>query len=177
MKRKERLLLSAAAALAFALPVSAALADSGPYLEAGYAWPTITRPNTASITPGEFVAHAGYEFSSYVGAELFGATTIQSADLGGAAVRLENGVGAYLTGRIEPAPNFELLAKAGWVHATLSANRPGVSVWGSDSSFSYGAGARFRATWHWYVQADYVSYYDKNGDAVRGPSVGVGYRF
>ena len=47
----------------------------------------------------------------------------------------------------------------------------------SDSSFSYGMGLQYQFNGSWYAQADYVSYYDKNGDTIRGPSLGVGLRF
>ena len=47
----------------------------------------------------------------------------------------------------------------------------------SDSSFSYGVGVQYTFSQQWYVQGDYMSYYDKNGDSIRGPSIGVGVRF
>src|SRR3954462_8163165 len=81
----------------------------------------------------------------------------------GVAVKVDNAYGAYLKVRTEASPGFELFGKLGWVHATLNASIPGASASSSDSSFSYGAGAQYTFTGNWYVQGDYMSYYDKSG--------------
>jgi len=85
-------------------------------------------------------------------------------------------MGPTLKGQVEAAPRFELFARVGWVHATLTGSAPGLSVSSSDSSISYGVGAQYLFTKNWYVQGDYASYYDKSGDTIRGPSLGIGYR-
>jgi opacity protein-like surface antigen len=58
---------------------------------------------------------------------------------------------------------------------TLSTNI--TSGTGSDSSFSYGAGAQYLFDRNWYAQAEYVSLYDKDDVTIKGPAIGVGYRF
>jgi hypothetical protein len=30
---------------------------------------------------------------------------------------------------------------------------------------------------NWYAQADYMSYHDKSGTSIKGPSIGAGVRF
>lgn len=129
------------------------------------------------ITTDDAIGRFGYEFNKYVGAEVFGATSISSGSLYGVSVKVDNAYGAYMKLRTEAAPGFELFGKLGWVHATLNASIPGAAASSSDSSFSYGVGVQWTFTQKWYLQGDYMSYYDKSGDSIKGPSLGVGVRF
>jgi outer membrane autotransporter protein len=159
-----------------ALAVTTAHADPSFYTEIGYAWPKIDSSGY-SVTPSDGLLRLGYNMTDHFAVEAFGATSLRSADLFGVAIKIDNAYGAYLKGQWEVAPSFELFAKTGWVHATLAGAAYGVSASSSDDSFSYGVGAQYRFTPNWYGQVDYLSYYDKNGDTIRGPSISIGYRY
>jgi outer membrane immunogenic protein len=146
------------------------------YAELSYGWLKLDSDGF-NVTSGELIGRFGYEFSKYLGAEVFAATNVSSGNLYGVDVKIDNAYGAYLKGRVQAAPNFELFGKLGWLHATLNASIPGVSASSSDSSFSYGVGMQYTFNEKWYAQADYMSYYDKSGDSIKGPSIGVGLRF
>ena len=61
--------------------------------------------------------------------------------------------------------------------ATVKASVAGFAASSSDSSFSYGIGMQYKFTDKMYLQGDYMSYYSKDGDTIRGPSISLGYRF
>ena len=146
------------------------------YAELSYGWLKLSSDGF-DVTSGELIGRFGYEFTKYLGAEVFGATNVSSGDVYGIKVKVDNAYGAYFKGRVEAAPGFELFGKLGWVHATLNASIPGASASDSDSSFSWGVGAQYTFSEKWYAQVDYMSYYDKDGDSIKGPSLGVGLRF
>ena len=159
-----------------ALPSVAAQPEGQIYAELSYSWLKLSS-NGYNVTSDDAIGRFGYEFNKYLGAEVFGATSLTSGDLFGTSVKVDSAYGAYLKVRAEASPGFEVFGKLGYVHATLIASIPGQSFSSSDGSFSYGAGMQYSFTPKWYIQGDYMSYYEKNGGTVRGPSIGVGVRF
>jgi outer membrane immunogenic protein len=159
-----------------ALPSFAAAPQGQTYAELGYGWLKLSSDGF-DVTTSELIGRFGYEFNKYIGAEVFGATSVSSGSVDGVSVKVDNAYGAYLKVRGEAAPGFELFGKLGWVHATLNASIPGASASSSDSSISYGVGLQYTFSGNWYGQADYMSYYDKSGTSIKGPSIGVGVRF
>jgi outer membrane autotransporter protein len=155
-----------------------AQAQDNAYFEAGLAQVTLSTSGV-SLKPTDALVRFGYNFTRNFSGEIIGAASVSSDSFMGADFKLDSAYGVYLKGQVEAAPNFELFAKVGWVHATLSGSIPGtgISVSSSDSSFSYGAGLQYLFNKNWYVQGDYASYYDKSGDTIKGPSISVGYRF
>ena len=176
MKLLAKSLVIAGIGICTALPSAAAPPVGQTYAELGYAWLKVSSDGY-DVTTEDLVARFGYEFSPNLAGEIFGATSASSGNLYGVAVKVDNAYGVYLKGRVEASPGFELFGKLGWVHATLNASVPGAEVSNSDSSISYGVGAQYVFTGKWYLQGDYMSYYDKNGDTIRGPSISVGLRF
>ena len=158
-----------------ALPM-AAQADGQTYAEVGYGWLKLSSSGY-DVTTGELIGRFGYEFTPNFAAEVMGATSVSDGTVYGVKVKVDNAFGGYLKGRVQAAQNFELFAKLGWVQASLKASVPGASASNSDSSFSYGVGAQYTFSGKWYAQADYMSYYDKSGDSIKGPSISVGLRF
>jgi hypothetical protein len=160
----------------------AAATGISPYVEGSYAW-TKLQSDGFSTTPHAGVVRAGLMFDKYWGAEALGIFGGSQGDLNVAGIpislKVKNAYGVYVKGQYPVASHFELFARAGWLHATVeaAANTYGVSASSSDSSFSYGAGFQVPFGTGWYAQADYMSYYSKGGDTIRGPSIGVGYRF
>lgn len=146
-----------------------------PYAEVGYAWLTIS--SGPDVTTEELIARMGMDFMPYLGGEIFGGTSASSGNYYGASLKVDDMYGAYLKLHAEIATEFELFARAGWVHSTVKASYGGFQGSSSDDSFSFGIGAQFVFADHWYMQGDYTSYYDSHGDTIRGPAVSVGYRF
>ena len=154
--------------------VLAADPTNSSYFEASYAFPQ-TSFSGLSFNQQELVVRGGYNFNRNFGVEAMGAAGISSGDIQGVTLKVDSAYGIYLKGQVEVAPHFELYARAGWAHITLSSNA--VSGTGGDSSFSYGAGAQYLFNKNWYVQGEYTSLYDKDGVSIKGPAIGVGYRF
>jgi len=153
-----------------------------PYVEGSYAWPSLDSGGY-SATMGAGIVRAGVNFNRYWALEAAGAFGTSNANITALGIpidlKLKSAYGVYVKGTYPLAPHLELFARAGWLHATLEASAPGygVSASSSDSSFSYGGGFQVPFGTGWYAQADYMAYYAKNGDSIRGPSIGVGYRF
>jgi outer membrane autotransporter protein len=144
------------------------------YFEVGYAFPQLSGDGI-SFNQGDIVARGGYNFTRNYGIEVMGLAGVSSGDISGVTLKMDSAYGAYLKAQFEAGPHFEVFARAGWAHITLSSNV--VSGTGSDSSFSYGVGAQYLFTKNWYVQGEYNSLYDKDGVTIKGPAIGVGYRF
>jgi hypothetical protein len=149
---------------------------TGPYAEVGYAWMTLSSSGV-DVNTGEWIARMGTDFMPYLGGEVFGGTSASSGDAYGVSLKVDNVYGAYFKLHVETAQDFQLFARAGWVHTTLKASYFGYTASNSDDDFSYGVGMQFTFADHWYMQGDYMSYYGKHGDTIQGPSVSVGYRF
>lgn len=147
-----------------------------PYAEVGYAWLTLSSSG-ADVNTEELIARMGMDFMPYLGGEIFGGTSASSGNYYGASLKVDDMYGAYLKLHAEVATEFELFARAGWVHSSVKASYAGFQGSSSDDSFSFGVGAQFVFADHWYMQGDYTSYYDKHGDTIRGPALSVGYRF
>ena len=154
--------------------VLAAEPTDSAYFEAGYTAPTLSFDGL-SFDQHDFVARGGYNFNRNFGVEVMAAAGMSSGDINGVTLKVDSLYAAYVKGQFEFAPHFELYGRAGWAHVTLSSNV--VSGTGSDSSLSYGAGLQYLFTKNWYVQAEYSSLYDKDGVTLKGPAIGVGYRF
>jgi len=158
--------------------VLAAEPTDSSYVEASYAFPKISGGG-GSINQGDIVVRGGYNFNRNLGVELMGLAGVSSEKIGGLTIKVDSAYGAYLKARFEAAPHLELYARAGWAHLNFSTNAftgPGPNT-GSDSSFSYAAGAQYLFNRNWYVQGEYLSLYDKDGITINGPAIGMGYRF
>jgi outer membrane immunogenic protein len=175
-----RILAAVLAAYLLAVVGAAQAADEmKAYVEGSYAWPKLDGSGVSGTT-GAIVARGGVNFSPYwslEGVVAFG-TTDATVDVGFPLnLKFKNAYGAYVKGQYPVAPQFELFARAGWFHNTVEASGFGGSISNSNSSFSYGAGVQVPFGTGWYAQADYMSYYSNHGDSIKGPSLGVGYRF
>jgi hypothetical protein len=95
----------------------------------------------------------------------------------GVAVKVDSAYRGLLKGKVDSGGGFELCAKAGAVRRTLAASAYGISVAGSNSSLAAAVGAEYRFTKFIYAQLGYAPYYDRQGDAMRGRSLSVGFRF
>ncbi len=176
MNRLARNLCIVGLAIGASLPAAAAEYAGQTYAEASYGWLKLSSDGF-DVTTGDIIGRLGYEFTKNLGAEVFLASSMSGGKVNGVDVKVDSAYGGYLKGRVEASPGFELFAKLGWVDAKLKASIPGASVSDSNNSFSYGVGAQYTFSEKWYAQVDYMSYYDKGGDSIKGPSLGVGVRF
>ena len=91
--------------------------------------------------------------------------------------RVSNAYGIYVKPSIPLQSNFNIFARIGFTHATISANTYWGSGWASGTGLSYGAGAKYYPTDQAYIQLDYMSYYDKDGIQLTGPGMSLGINF
>ncbi len=147
------------------------------YLEVGYAHTKLESSGLFSENVGIAAVRFGYNFTPNFAAELFAATGLDSANVSGVSVKVDNAYGFYLKGKVEVASGFELFVKPGYVHAKIKASAGGLSASSSDDSFSWAVGGQYNFTDTIYGQIDYASYYDKSGDKVSGPSISIGFKF
>jgi len=139
-------------------------------------------------------SEAGYYASPVVGSLKFGmnidknlavegllGTTISNANFNigvtPVSVKYESIYGVFLKAKTEIAPNLDVFARLGYIHATISASTAFGSASKGGSDFSYGIGAQYNFTPTIYGQLDYMSYYNKNGATANGPSAGLGLKF
>jgi len=135
----------------------------------------------AYATPGVGTLRFGVNFDKNLSAEFMVGTTITNATgyLGVTpiTIKYDSIYGAYLKAKTEVAPNFDLYARLGFVHASISASVPGATLSAGGSDLSYGIGAQFGFSPTVYGLVDYMSYYSKDGITAKGPSIGLGLKF
>lgn len=90
---------------------------------------------------------------------------------------INNTWGIFLKPKVALAPNFEAFARFGYAKTKVSASVPGYRITDSGGDFSYGLGFSYKLTKQVSANADYMSYYDKNGVKGTGLSFGVGFNF
>lgn len=168
--------LGAGALLAGAQLQAAQPAGGHSYLEVGYA-PLDWSEGSVSLKPSSALVRFGYEINRNFAAEVLGAVGASSDSYQGISFKVDSMYGVYLKGLAPVTPKFDLFARAGWLHVSVSGSAMGQSASVGDSSFSYGVGGQYHFTDNWYLQGDYASYFDKNGDTIKGPSLSVGFRF
>ena len=131
------------------------------------------------------IAALGYNFDkNFAGEVVAGTSTSDDTTYYGAA-RITSSIdsifGAYLKAKTEVAPGLEIFARAGVLHANISASASNgfasASASAGGTSFSYGAGVQFNFTKTVYGQFDYMSFYNKSGTSSQGPSASIGFNF
>lgn len=86
---------------------------------------------------------------------------------------LKYAVGLYAVPKMKFG-NAEVFARLGAIKAEAKASAMGMSVTESGTDFSYGAGARFTFSRSYYIGADWMQYYDKNGIDAHGWTISLG---
>lgn len=150
------------------------------YVEVGYGAIKYTEPG-AWAEPGVGVVRLGMNIDKNLSGELMYGGTVNDANfyVGSTRVtfRYDSIYGAYLKGKLEVSPFVEVFGRVGVTGADVSASVPGYAITASGSDVSYGAGVQFNFSKTAYGQIDYMSYYNKGGASVKGPSASVGFRF
>lgn len=126
----------------------------------------------------------GYEISPNLAIEAVAAFGV-SADkvkfsgvtIPGANFKVNNLYGIYAKPKYQFTPEFEGFIRAGFAYSkgTLSIGAQNASA--SENSFSYGLGVSYAVTKATSINADYMSYLDKNNSTATGYTFGIGYKF
>lgn len=90
---------------------------------------------------------------------------------------IDNAWGVFLKPKATVAPNFEVFGRIGYVKTRISASVPGYSISDSGGDVAYGLGASYKLTEKASLNADYMSYYNKDGVKGTGFTIGLGVRF
>lgn len=150
------------------------------YVEAGYGAMQL-KEYGLTATPGVGTLRFGVNLNTNLAVEgLVGTTIVSAKGYVGATpltVKYDSIYGVFLKAKTEIAPNLDVFARLGYIHATISAAIPGYSASAGGSDISYGIGAQYSFTPTVYGLVDYMTYYNKNGATVNGPSVGLGLKF
>jgi opacity protein-like surface antigen len=85
--------------------------------------------------------------------------------------------GLYLKPKVSLANNVEVFARLGYARTHVSVSAPGYRAADTGGDLSYGAGASVKLTDSISVNADYMSYYNKDGVKGTGFTVGLGFKF
>ena len=168
-------------AAASAIAATDALAQNEQYYaELNYSLPK-AEASGYSATPSVIAGRFGMKFTDQLAGEVFLGTSASSdaTTQGGLKVnvKIKDVVGLYLKGTLPVADKFSVFGRVGYVRAKIEASAIGGTVSDSDSGFSYGVGAQYDFTPQVYGMLDYMSFYDRHGATIMGPTIGVGMKF
>lgn len=90
---------------------------------------------------------------------------------------IDNAWGVFLKPKTAVTPDLDLFARLGYVKAKVSASVPGYSASDSGGDMAYGLGLSYKLSDKMSLNADYMSYYNKNDVKGTGFTVGLGIRF
>jgi hypothetical protein len=154
--------------------------ETGPYVELGLIQ-AYYKDDVVNFNNGMASFKAGYNFTKNFALEGMIAGNINSANFyyrsTNITAQVQNAYGIYGKGTIELNDTVSLYAKVGATNGTLSASSAFGSAWTSGTSPAYGAGIQANINKDVYVSLDYMSYYNRDGVSIAGPSINVGYKF
>jgi opacity protein-like surface antigen len=181
---KSRIMKTVVAAAALSCFVGAQ-AQSNPgaspvYGELG--WASITYKESGyKLQPGMVRAIVGTEVNPNLNVEGmlgFGISddtvSIQNVRVTG---EISNAWGIFLKPKATIAPNLELFGRVGYVKTKVTASVPGYAVSDTGGDLAYGAGLSYKISDTTSLNADYMSYYNKDGVKGTGFTIGLGLRF
>lgn len=167
-------------AISTAIAQSSANKDTGVYAELGLIQATYNEP-AANFNNGMASLKAGYNFNKNFALEGMIAGNINNASFYYGSTNItayvQNAYGVYGKGTVDISEAISLYAKLGATNGTVSASSAYGSAYQSGTSPSYGAGIQAKINPEMYVSLDYMSYYNRNGVSITGPSLNFGYKF
>lgn len=119
----------------------------------------------------------GANFSENFSAEVRLGMGAGDDTVGGIDVELDNFYGAYIRGGVPAGEVFYPYAVLGYTKAKAEFSWNGGTYSDSESDFSYGVGADFSITENLKINAEYLSYLDKDDAELTGFSAGVTFLF
>lgn len=185
MKTRSKLLAWAAVAIT-------AAANAQTYGEIGYASVT-TKENISLLgnaynfkaTPTALRGIFGYELNPNLAIEALGAFglsddsfKVNGINVPGLKMEIDHVVGVYLKPKTKLNENVEIFGRIGFARAKGTVSAIGVgSESSSANSFSYGAGLSYAINPTTSLNADYMSYLNKDRFKANGFTFGVGFKF
>lgn len=95
----------------------------------------------------------------------------------GMNVKIGNTLGFFIKPSVAVTDSIDLFARAGWLRTTLKVTEGNLSESSNGNSMAYGFGANYKLTNTSYIQANWMSYYNKDGVKIDGMAVAYGMRF
>jgi opacity protein-like surface antigen len=171
---------------------AASAANAQTYGEIGYT--SVTTKENLSLSGSTYNIKAsptalrgifGYELNPNLAIEALGAfglsdSTIKAngVSVSGFTMEIDNVIGVYLKPKTQLNGNLELFGRVGFAHSKGTASAAGVaSSSASENGFSYGAGLSYAINPTTSLNADYMSYLNKDGFKANGFTFGVGFKF
>jgi len=161
-------------ALLTASIVSASFSASAADLYAGGSYAVL---DSDDVTLNAIYGRFGASFNDNISAEARLGFGVGDDSVDGIKVELDNLYGVYVRGGIPAGEVFYPYAILGYSKAKGTASGFGVSVSDSESDLSYGVGADFNVNETFKINAEYMSYVDKDDFELTGFSVGVAFSF
>lgn len=100
------------------------------------------------------------------------AVKVGGFNLGGKA-EVDNMIGVFVKPKVHVGEGLEVFGRLGATRAKLSIGSENAS----DTSIAYGLGASYHINSQLSLNADYMTYHDKDDITLKGFTVGVGYKF
>ena len=91
----------------------------------------------------------------------------------GGSAEVDNMIGVFVKPKVHVGEGLEVFGRLGATRAKLSIGSENAS----DTSIAYGLGASYHINSQLSVNADYMTYHDKDDITLKGFTVGVGYKF
>ena len=178
--------LAAVAAFSFLGAAHAAGAESPLYVELGYSKLSVkgSVPGLAvKASPGAISGIAGYQLNENLSVEgllAFGAGGSEAKLNGvgtGVDIKVGTGVGFFTRASVNVSDDLQVFGRLGWQHSRLKFSDSTGSESDSGSDVAYGFGLNYNLSKSSYLQASWMSYYNKNNTKISGFGLSYGIRF
>ena len=174
-----------------AIGTAAVAAHAQTYGEIGYlslnAKQDLTYNGTAynfKASPTALRGIFGYELNPNLAIEALGAFGLGSGDvkfngnrIAGAKMEIDNAMGVYLKPKTKLNDSMEIFGRVGFARSEGTFSGNGGSASASENDVSYGFGMSYAINPSTSLNADYMSYLNKDGFKATGITLGVGFKF
>ena len=176
--------LAAATAFSFAGAAHAEGADAPLYFELGYSKLSVkSSALSLKASPGALTGLVGYQVNnnlSFEGLLAFGAGGSEAKINGvgsGVDMKVGTGLGFFARASTNLTDDLQVFGRLGWQRSHLKLSDATGSDSDSGSDLAYGFGANYNLSKSSYLQASWMSYYNKNSTKISGFGLSYGIRF
>lgn len=178
--------LAATAAFSFVGAAHAEGAEAPLYFELGYSKLSVKGgvPGLAvKASPGAISGIAGYQVNENLSLEgllAFGVGSSEAKVNGvasGVDMKVGTGLGFFARASTNLTDDLQVFGRLGWQHSRLKLSDATGSASDSGSDLAYGFGANYNLSKSSYLQASWMSYYNKNSTKISGFGLSYGIRF
>lgn len=176
--------LAAVAAFSFVGAAHAQGAEAPLYFELGYSKLSVkSSALSLKASPGAITGIAGYQVNENLSLEgllAFGVGGSEAKINGagsGVDIKVGTGVGFFARASANVTDDLQLFGRLGWQHSRLKLSDATGSESDSGSDLAYGFGANYNLSKTSYLQASWMSYYNKNSTKISGFGLSYGLRF